>query len=69
MNKKLIVSRDDFSLVESELAADSLSIAHHLFFKLEAEKPATLDLQLSKVMVNKALEYPFSIPDKYERTK
>lgn len=69
MNKKLIVSRDGFSLAESESGMDTVSIAHHLTFKLEAEKPALLDIQMSKVAVNKDLEFPFSIPDKYERTK
>ena len=69
MNKKLIVSRDGFSLAESESGIDTVSIAHHLAFKLQAEQPASLDIQMSKVIVNKDLEFPFSIPDKYERTK
>ncbi len=67
--KKLLISRNDFFAAESETGSDSLSIAHHVTLKLEAEKPATIDLQLSKVVVNKTLEFPFNIPDKYERAK
>jgi hypothetical protein len=69
LNKKLIVSRNDFFAAESETGSDSSMIAHHVSIKLEAEKPANFDLQLSKVVVNKTLEFPFSIPDKYEQAK
>ena len=66
---KLIISRDDFSPAETETATDSLLIAHHIQFKLEGDTPANMDLQLSKVIVNKPLELPFSIPEKYEHSK
>jgi len=38
---------------------------HELHFKLDSKKPASIDLEYSKVYTGKTLSFPFKIPTKY----
>jgi hypothetical protein len=53
----------DFKQVESKL------FPFHSNIILKADKPFNISVEYSKVSVNKPLEFPFNIPDNYEKMR
>ena len=69
LKKKLIAVYEDFQPVESTFSTDTVQIAHQVTFTIESEKPASIKLSYSKIILDKVQEFPFSIPEKYEPMK
>ncbi len=60
-NRKLEVNYTNFVTIDGQPVTNNVDI------DVKAEKPAKIKLVYSKVILNKALNLPFTIPDNYER--
>lgn len=60
-NKKLLADYKDFRDVEGQKFAFKSS------FNIQTEKTVNITLEYTKVNINKPQEFPFSIPEKYEK--
>jgi uncharacterized protein (DUF1330 family) len=60
-NKKLDATYSKFHLVSEQL------FPHHILFDLLADKPIKVDLDYTKIEINKTLDFPFKISNKYAR--
>jgi hypothetical protein len=60
-NKKLDATYSDFQLTSGQL------FPYHILFDLFADKPIQVDLNYSKIEIDKPQEFPFKISDKYTR--
>ena len=60
-NKKLDATYSDFNHVDSQL------FPHKIFYDLVANTNIKVDLTYSKIVIDKALDFPFKISSKYTR--
>ncbi|NBO24307.1 MAG: DUF4292 domain-containing protein [Chlamydiae bacterium] len=59
--KKLEADYADFRIILGEL------VSHHLAVKIKAEKDATITVDYTKIEPDKMVNFPFSVPDRYEK--
>jgi hypothetical protein len=61
--RKLDAFYSDFKIIDNQL------FPHHIDFKISAESKIDIGIDYSKIIVNKPLKFPFSIPEKYTEVK
>lgn len=69
LQKKLIAAYENYQDITSETDTAIQTFPHKVSLKIESDKPAKLEYEVTKVTLDKEQEFPFSIPDKYERMK
>ncbi|MBC8487119.1 MAG: DUF4292 domain-containing protein [Bacteroidetes bacterium] len=58
-NKKLSATYSDFRFVDGQL------IPHHISYEITAETPLKIEINYSKITINKIQRFPFKISSKY----